>query len=65
MLFFTLHFIFLLIYTEYTNNSSDMNLNYGDAHTKLVPSPLFRNQEDRNSYTQVMRGRQVIRNNGM
>lgn len=42
-----------------------MNLNYGDAHTKLVPSPLFRNQEDRNSYTQVMRGRPVIRNNGM
>lgn len=27
--------------------------------------PLFRNQEDRNSYTQVMRGRQVIKNNRM
>lgn len=28
-------FYFLLIYTEYTNNSSDMNLNYGDAHASL------------------------------
>ena len=42
-----------------------MSLNYGDAHTKLVPSPLFRNKEDRHSCTQVMRGRPVIKNNRM
>lgn len=66
VLFFTLYFLFFYSFTlNIQTIDSDMSLNYGDAHTKLVPSPLFRNKEDRHSCTQVMRGRPVIKNNRM
>ena len=58
----------ILFFFSFTLNiqtiDSDMSLNYGDAHIKLVPSLLFRNK-DRHSCTQVMRGKQVIKNNRM
>ena len=62
--FFTLFFSFFYSFTLTTQTiDSDVSLNYDDPrHINLV---LYSGTKKTNSYTQVMRGRQVIKNNRM